>query len=87
MGAADILAILQSWMGSRPARLNTQVIRYAEVDQELNIPSGSTRQYIEQVARRWDYIVEHKGEHTILFKDSPDKYRVPRRSSRWDGFF
>ncbi|PEN05502.1 hypothetical protein CRI93_12420 [Longimonas halophila] len=85
LSEADILALLQSWMGSRDARLNTRAITYDEVDKELGLPPGSTRKYIERVASRWDYVVEHKGEHTILFKDAPDKYIVSRRS-RWDRF-
>jgi phage pi2 protein 07 len=80
---SDILAILQSWMGNRDARLNTQVIRYTEVDQELKIPSGSTKQYIEKIANRWDYMVEHKGKNTILFKDFPNKFIVESSRRNW----
>jgi hypothetical protein len=80
---ADILAILQSWMGSRDARLNTQVIKYAEVDQELKIPSGSTKQYIVKIASKWDYVVEHRGEHTILFRESPNNFTAMPSRRNW----
>ena len=68
---ADVLAVLQSWMGSRDARLNTQAIRFAEVDRELGLPTGSAKRHIKQVARRWDYVVSHEGDHTILFDRAP----------------
>jgi Predicted nucleotide-binding protein containing TIR-like domain len=83
LGEADILAILQSWMGNRDSRLNTQVIRYAEVDQELKFPSGSTKQFIVKVASKWDYIVEQRGEHTILFRESPHNFTVMPTRRNW----
>ncbi len=84
LGKADILAILQSWMGSRDAQLNTQVIKYSEVDQDLTLPSGSTKQYIEKVASTRSYIVEHKGEHNILFKETFQSSftAIPRTNNR-----
>lgn len=65
----DIISLIESWMGSRPVRLNTHVIKYADVDRELNIPVGSAKKYIEVAARRWDYVSARKGEQTILFRD------------------
>ena len=69
----DIKALLQSWMGSRPAARNTEVIHFAEVDKQLKLPPGSTKKYIEEIARRWEYIPSQKGEQTILFVDAPRK--------------
>lgn len=65
----DIKAVMQSWMGSRPAFLNSQVIRFAEVDNELKLPAGSTKKYIVEIARRWDYVPSQQGEQTILFTE------------------
>lgn len=74
----DKKAILTSWMGSRPAGLNSQVIHFAEVDRELRLEPGTTKKYIKEVASRWDYVVAHEGEHTILFREEP--VRISRRS-------
>jgi hypothetical protein len=71
MDENDIIAILQSWMGSRNARLNTRVIKYHEVDEELSLPSGSAKNFIEIAALKWNYTVERKGESTIIFKENP----------------
>lgn len=67
LGEGDIKAILQSWMGSRPASKNTEIIHFSEVDKDLKIPRGSTKKYIIEIASRWDYIPSQQGEHTILF--------------------
>ncbi|MBK6717236.1 MAG: nucleotide-binding protein [Burkholderiales bacterium] len=77
---ADKLAMLQSWMGSRPADLNSQVIHFARVDTELGLPSGTTRQFIKQVATRWGYTVQHEGDHTILFEEGNESFSVMPRS-------
>ncbi|MGT4069295.1 UNVERIFIED_CONTAM: nucleotide-binding protein [Aeromonas hydrophila] len=63
----DIKAVIQSWMGSRPAFLNSQVIRFSDIDKELKLPTGSTKKYIVEIARRWDYVPSQQGEQTILF--------------------
>jgi len=76
----DIMSMLESWMGSRPANLNTQVIRYADIDRELGIPAGSALQYLEQAAQRWGYQVARRGTNTILFREVP-KERPPRRTA------
>lgn len=81
----DIKAIIQSWMGSRPASENTKVIHYANVDRELGVPLGSTRSFIKQIATQWRYEVAHEGEHTILFKELPYVPRNLRSSfSSWE---
>jgi hypothetical protein len=80
---ADKLAILESWMGYRPSNENTQVIHFAEVDLHLRLPAGTTKLLIKQVARRWDYVVQHEGELTILFRQ---EHRPVRRSTSWAGY-
>jgi hypothetical protein len=67
----DIRAILQSWMGSRPAMENSKLIRFADVDAELKFKPGTTKRYIKEIASKWRYQVEQEGEHTILFKEQP----------------
>lgn len=37
----DIISTIQSWMGSREASLNTKVIKYSDVDDELRLAAGS----------------------------------------------
>jgi len=64
----DKKAILTSWMGSRPSSLNSKLIHFAEVDRELKLEPGTTKKYIKEVAARWDYVVDHEGDQTILFR-------------------
>lgn len=71
LGEADIISIIESWLGSRDYELNTQVMRFADVDRELNLPSGSAAQYLEVAAQRWEYVVQRKGDSTILFGEKP----------------
>lgn len=70
----DIVALIQSWMGSRPASDNTNAIFFSDVDSRLKLVPGSAVKYIEQAARRWDYIVERRGSQTILFRDKDRGY-------------
>jgi hypothetical protein len=83
----DIKALIQSWMGSRPADENQKVIHYAQVDRELGVPVGSTRAHIKQIASQWRYDVAQEGEHTILFKKRPPE-PIRRRASfsNWQGY-
>lgn len=69
----DIKAMMQSWMGSRPAFLNSQVIRFSDVDKELKLPAGSAKKYIVDIARRWEYVPEQQGEQTVLFTQAARK--------------
>jgi len=77
----DKKAILASWMGSRPSSANSKVIHFAEVDRELRLEPGTTKKYIKEVARRWQYVVRHEGEQTILFGEEPA--RVRRDDGSW----
>lgn len=65
----DCMAALESWMGHRDSSKNTQVMRYDDVDREVKLVPGSARKYLEQAARRWEYVPAHKGKDTILFKE------------------
>jgi hypothetical protein len=80
---SDKRAILESWMGSRPSSTNSRVIHFAEVDQQLRLPPGSTKSLIKAVANRWNYVVQHEGEHTILFRQES---RPIRRNTSWQGY-
>ena len=80
---ADRRAILESWMGSRSRSENASVIHFAEVDRQLRLPLGSTKSLIKSVATRWNYVVQHEGEHTILFRE--DVHPI-RRSSHWSSY-
>jgi hypothetical protein len=66
----DIKALIQSWMGSRASHRNTEVIRFADVDKELNLPAGSTKKYIVEIARRWGYTPSQQGAQTVLFTET-----------------
>ena len=83
----DKLAILKSWMGSRPPELNRHAIHFSDVDSELNIEPGTTKKYIKQVAEKWNYIVDHEGENTILFTKAPrqNSVGVVRGRNSWLG--
>ena len=76
----DRKAILTSWMGSRPSSENLKVIHFAEVDRQLNLEPGTTKQLIKEVATRWRYVPAHEGDHTILFQQAA---REVRDRSSW----
>ncbi len=82
-GEGDIKALLQSWMGARPSEENLKVIHFAAVDRELNVPAGSTKSLIKQIANQWRYDVAQEGEHTILFKKRPLPPLNTRPSRVW----
>lgn len=65
----DIVSLIQSWMGSRPASDNTRVIFFSDVDTRLKLMPGSAERYIETAAEKWDYVVERRGAKTVLFRD------------------
>ena len=74
----DCIAAITGWMGQRPTSENTAAIRYSAVDHELGLAPGSAKNYIEEAAATWRYVVAQKGPQMILFKDHPDKYVVRR---------
>ena len=85
----DKKAIIESWMGSRPASDNVKVIHFDKVDQELGLERGSTKKFIREIASRWDYVVAQEGDNTILFKETPRSRRVISKGVRsgWlDGY-
>lgn len=82
----DKKAILTSWMGARPANLNRQAIHFAEVDQELKLEPGTTKKYIKEVAARWDYVVAHEGEHTILFREELARFKRRSDPEDWTSY-
>ena len=55
-------------MGCRPSGLNTQAIKYREVDRELGFIPGLAEKHIEEAAKKWNYSISRKGKDTILFK-------------------
>ena len=78
----DALNAIESWMGSRDARLNTNVIKYSDVDDALNLPKGTAKKLIENAASRWSYVVRRRGDDTILFEHLPRAHKAIRRN-RW----
>ena len=74
----DIISIIESWMGARDARLNTRVMRYADVDKELQLAPGTAEKYLPRAAERWGYLVSRKGKHTIIFRQKPRSRPKPR---------
>jgi hypothetical protein len=88
----DIISVLESWMAKRSEEQNTAAIEYADVDKELNLPSGSALKHLEQAAQAVHYIAERKGANTIKFKkvlppsDAPS-YSNPSVSQRASRYF
>ncbi|MFG1396131.1 TIR domain-containing protein [Roseixanthobacter pseudopolyaromaticivorans] len=77
----DCLTLIESWMGSRGASLNSQAIRYADVDRELRLAPGSAKKHIKKAASRWKYELVREGPDTILFKARPMDFSRSRRKS------
>lgn len=63
---ADILSILESWLGSRTRAQNTSVIYAEPVERELRLPPGSLLKHIDAAAAAYDYKVRRKGSGTVL---------------------
>jgi hypothetical protein len=82
----DCVALIQSWMGSRPASKNTNAIRYAEVDRELKLVPGAAERFIEQAAARWNYVADQKGKDVILFRDRDGGGVVVFGRTDWSGY-
>ena len=53
-------------MGSRPSSLNTQAMKYSDIDREVGLPAGSAIKFIESAASKWEYKIIRKGNVTIL---------------------
>lgn len=64
----DCINMIQSWLGGRPSSSNTSAFKFSDVDRELNLIKGSAAKHIETAASRWGYVVERRGESTILFR-------------------
>ena len=64
----DILALLTDYLNKGTTRIGSEAIRYSEIDDKLDIPSGSTKKYIKQVVSRWNYYPLHEGEEYINFE-------------------
>ena len=69
----DILALLTSHLNSSAVELNMKAIRYTEIDNDLGIPSGSTKKYIKQIVERWHYYPNQEGEEFIIFEKQRPK--------------
>lgn len=65
----DFISLIESWMGSRPANLNTAAIKYSDVDRELGFPKGTVKKHIEVAASKWGYVADRRGEQTIIFRE------------------
>jgi CAP12/Pycsar effector protein, TIR domain len=70
----DILSILESWLGARDSRLNTQAIRYSDVDRELGLPAGSAKKHLARAGLRWKYTQSRRGKQTIMFIKNPEEH-------------
>lgn len=58
----DIIAVIQSWMGTLPSQNNIHAI-FAEIDTCMNLASGS-------IATKWGHVVKRKGDEIILFHNN-----------------
>jgi len=74
----DILALLTDYCNKSGNIGEAKVITYSDIDDKLNLPPGSTKQYIKQVVRVWNYHPQHEGEEYITFK-----YKSPGVKRRW----
>jgi predicted nucleotide-binding protein len=77
----EIIAILNSWLGNRPADENRKVLYFDQIDRELGLPLGSAAKHLEKAGSEW-YEVKHKGPNLIHFKERP----YDLGSSRGDRF-
>jgi hypothetical protein len=79
----DVLGLLQGWMGGRTSEQNLAAIKFADVDNELNLPSGSAKRLLEQAAKEYAYVAKTKGENVITFTRA-DGERYVSSNSGWN---
>lgn len=61
---ADIKAILGNWMYTTPY---DNVIHFADVDSQLNLPPGSAKKFLKEAAAQYKLVPVHEGLQTIKF--------------------
>ena len=64
----DVISVLEAWLGANLNALGNRVIDFDDLDSELQLPLGSSREYLEYVGRdRKELKVIRRGPKTILF--------------------
>jgi hypothetical protein len=64
----DIIVQLQGWMRRKFRGLRTPPISFAEVDRELNLPSGAAARLLERAAVKGNWVVDSSGPNLISFR-------------------
>ncbi len=79
----DKIVILKSWMKSRPVAANVRAINFTDVNNEKNLEEGTTKKYIEQVAKELNYFVDrddlfqrHAFTQLRLLEDGRDGFGI-----------
>ncbi|MCP4610309.1 MAG: toll/interleukin-1 receptor domain-containing protein [Planctomycetes bacterium] len=69
LSETDILIVLNDYLKDLRYKLHLEKIRYSDVDDRLNLPSGSTKKYVKQVVKGLGYLPRQEGEEYITFKE------------------
>jgi hypothetical protein len=67
----DYLSILESWIGKRDSGDNRRVIKFAEVDAELGLPSSTAKRLLQKAAAKFNLVQVRSTDSTIIFDDGP----------------
>ena len=65
----DYITILEAWMGARPREVNTDIIYFTKVEEELKLPPGTAGKHLAYAATRWGHKIRRQGNQTILFME------------------
>lgn len=70
---SDVKAVLASWIEdqSQPESLK---VEYEHIDHELHLKPGSTKHYIQDVAKDYDYTVKQEGKRVLLLHKHIESY-------------
>lgn len=73
----DILALLENWWPKSSGMSPDNVkVEFSKIDKELSLKSGSTKKYINRVAKRQSFKCISKGDHVALFEYDLDTDRL-----------
>lgn len=69
MNEGDIIALLESWWPKREEMVPDDVtVHFAKLDKELSMPPGSTKQYIDRVAKRKSFKCISAGDLLAVYE-------------------
>ena len=74
MNDNDAISILEEWLAPKKMTLDDTAFVFSKVDAELGLPDGTSARLLETAAKKFDYILERRGEATLKLKKGSSWY-------------